>query len=144
MTPCLPKALCLQKCLANEEKPKESRTPGRSTHVACHLRSLQIIGFNRFSRLQLFFSLPGGNLLFAEGNAWQQWFRMKSVGFNVLCLSHGLPKAQNSDCLEKTISLQCCIEMPIKQHSEKEEGTRLGKELLGRMQDEMDYLSVGL
>lgn len=34
--------------------------------------------------------------------------------------------------------------MPIKQHSEKEEGTHLGKGLLGRMQDEMDYLSVGL
>lgn len=66
-----------------------------------HLYSLQVIGFGRFSRPQLFFPLPGGKFPFAEGNMWQLWFRMKSMGFNVLCLSHGLPKAQNSD-LKKT------------------------------------------
>lgn len=70
---------------------------------------------------------------------------MKSVGFNVLCLSHGLPKAQNSDCLEKTIRVcSAALKMPIKQHSEKEEGRHLGKGLLRSMQDEMGYLSASL
>lgn len=111
----------------------------------CHLRSLQIIRFSRFSRLQLFFSFPGGSLLLAEGNMWQQWFRMKSVRFNMLCLSYGLPKAQYSDCLEKTFRVcSAASKMPIKQHSEKEEGMHLGRVLLRRMQDEMDYLSAGL
>lgn len=62
-----------------------------------HLYSLQIIAFRRFLRPQLFFPLPGGKFPFAEGNMWQLLFRVKSMGFNVLCLSHGLLKAQNSD-----------------------------------------------
>lgn len=76
---------------------------------------------------------------------WQQWFRVKSVGFNVLCLSHGLPKAQNSACLEKTIRVfNAALKTPIKQCSEKEEGMHLGKGLLRRTQDDMDYLPASL
>jgi len=88
-------------------------------------RSLGSVGFQR---LELFFSLPGANLHFAEVNMWQQWFRMKSVGFDVFRLSRGLPKAHNSDCIEETIRVcSAASKMPIKQHSEKEEGMHLGK-----------------
>lgn len=74
-----------------------------------------------------------------------QWFRMTSVGFNVLYLSHGLPKAQISDCLEKTIRIcSTASKMPIKQCSGKEERTWWRKGILRRMQDEMDYLAEGL
>lgn len=74
-----------------------------------------------------------------------QWFRMTSVGFKVLCLSHGLPKAQTNDCFEKTIRI-CSVasKMPIKEGSGKEERTWWRKGILRRMQDEMDYLADGL
>lgn len=87
----------------------------------CHLHPLQITGFSKFSRLEFFFFLPGGNLLLAEGKMWQ-CFSMMSVGFNVLCDSHGFSKAPTSDCLVKTIRIcSAASKMPIKEGSEKEE-----------------------